>query len=100
MIEVVATRWICDQSPEGAVLTLPDQDALVLIEMGMVRRTAEASVPRTTGEPPAPAPAEPPPPPQAEPADQPAPAARRSYRRRDMAAEGETTSKGEPQAGE
>ena len=99
MIEVVATKWICDQSPEGTVLTLPDQDALVLIEMGMVRRKDDAPARKAPAEP-APKPAEPVPAVPDTQAPEPPSQGRRSYRRRDMAAEGETTSKGEPQAGE
>lgn len=62
-MKLVANKWICDQTPQGAHFEVPDNDALVLIEAGLAVEDA------TTGEPIAELPA------------------RRGYRRRDLSAE-------------
>jgi hypothetical protein len=41
----IATRWICDQTPEGAEIDLPETDGELLVALGLVRRAdAPASV--------------------------------------------------------
>lgn len=75
-MRVVAEKWICDQTPAGARLELPDKDAQALIDLGLARREETPAL-RTrdlAAEDPAPSPA-----PKAKPPQ---------YRRRDLKAEG------------
>jgi hypothetical protein len=34
----IATRWICDQTPKGAEIDLPESDGELLVALGFVRR--------------------------------------------------------------
>lgn len=36
-MKLVATRWICDQTPAGASFEVPDADAQLLIDMGLAK---------------------------------------------------------------
>lgn len=58
-MKLVATRWICDQTPEGATFEVPETDARILVAMGLARPDVAEK-----------------------------PTDRRRYRRRDLTAEG------------
>ena len=70
MVKLIAERWICEQTPKGARFECPDKDALILIELGHARKddTLEASDLQASSTSSTPS--------------------RRTYRRRDLKAEG------------
>ncbi len=40
-MRLLARKWICDQTPEGAEFECPDSDALILIELGLAQKVEE-----------------------------------------------------------